>query len=358
MSIFAFLFQDSFDRMISRSKNHKIQHSKYIFVGIKLFLLIGILLDGIYSKGFPIFGNIQYQNFGMPVLHPIVVFISFFVSAYTVQLFCFRNISFKNMLLSLLISFMPGILAFSRASLLLSAIVVLNIFVYNYFEKIRIKVIFYLIVLALAAMYIFGITGNIRLNNQNQVETENPLDSSLIYQIGSANNSIKSDSVISPYFWPYIYLTSPTANLELAIDNNVKLNSDNEPRLLEFLITQFTPDFFYTKFYANYKNNVQMIGYNARITGVLTASTAFYGSFIEMGWIGIFMMSIVLLIFPIMYLYLLDKIQPGYTIIGISVLNCLYVLAIFDNPWSFSALSVQLFLLIIMSLFSRVKVKF
>ena len=66
-------------------------------------------------------------------------------------------------------------------------------------------------------------------------------------------------------------------------------------------------------------------------------------------------MLMFLLIFPMIYLLLIQNIDSKYFIYGLSILNTIYLLALFDNMFTLSVLSLQLFIPLISKLFKKNK---
>lgn len=334
--------------MIRDSENKKIRYSPLFFKVLIIIIILGTVMDGIYSRGFPIFGNVVYNTFGIPIIHPIIGILSVFLTIYSAQLLFVNKKKSSLIRIAFAFSLLPSILAFSRGTLILSLLIVVLMASYSGIRVVSIKNVITISILFFVSMFLFGVAGNYRLNNQIGIQKANLMDSSFVYELGGANEKVKDDSVISPFFWSYLYFTSPMANLQAALDDNLSLSDSTTE---EYLVTQFMPDVVSTKLYPNYKDSIQNNGYNSRVNGSLTVSTAFYGSFIQMGWTGVLLMSIFFLVFPIFYLLLIYKINPEFIIMSVSILNCLYLLSVFDNPWSFSAISVQLLLVILLAIF-------
>lgn len=351
------LFLPFFKKEVLLAKKSKFTLPRWIVVVLLLLIILGTVADRVYSNGFPLLGQVQYDNFGVPTLHAVIMVFATFTSIYSVQLICQKK-QWQFMLIVLLISLVPSFLSLSRGSLVMDMAMFVGIFLYSVDIKIMKKPISILIILVgVIILYGFGLVGNYRLNNQVKTETTNIFDSSLIYQIGSASSVVPSQSLAAPFFWSYLYLTSPTANLQSSINSEVRLSSSDRDGIKKLLITQYVPDVISSHVYPNYKNIVASYGYSTRVNGNLNVATTFYESFVQMGWMGMILMVLVYLCFPVIYLYLISKIQPKFFIMSLSVLNVMYVLAVFDNPWKFSALSLQLILIMLLGVFSKIKLK-
>jgi hypothetical protein len=73
----------------------------------------------------------------------------------------------------------------------------------------------------------------------------------------------------------------------------------------------------------------------------LTVSSVYAGSYVYLSWIGMVIMGIFIIIFPLFYISFLSK-KSKYYVTAIAILNSLYLFLIFDNMFSFSGLSLQL----------------
>lgn len=337
-----------FSRIILKARMSGIRYSRTLILFILIFILFGSLGDGMYSKGFPIIRHID--DYGIPMLHVITITLAMFLSAYSMQLFCYT--SKKIHLVIMFVSFIPNILGLSREGIILSSISVIIIYLLNKFNSIKPKVLVIVTLGGVLGAFIFGLAGNYRTNNQVGLKTTDIFDSSLIYQMGSANSDIPSVSKLSPFFWSYLYLTSPIANLQAAVNNNVEMDPEGNS-VQEFISTQFEPDVISSRMYPDYKNKVVMYGYSSRVSESLNVATTFYESYLQQGWLGMIIMASFFVIFPLLYLYFIYLINPGFVIIGMSILDVMYTMSVFDNPWAFSGISIQLILTLLLALTLR-----
>lgn len=350
MLIIGRLMLPQFTKGILSTRKIGIKQSKLTMGILILIITMGSFADGIYSKGYPLFKPMT--NYGIPTLHVIIIMLSTLLTLYSVQLFSLNKE--KKILFVTLYSFIPSLLALSRAGIILSLVMAAIIYILSNFNVIKFKIFMGLIIGSLVAAFLFGLAGNYRLNNQVGLKTTNVLDSSLIYQIGSANSKISSISPYAPFFWPYLYLTSPVANLQSAVSDNVSLNN-GENEISKYIVTQYTPDIVSKNLYPDYKDQVSISGYSTRVNINLNVATAFYESYLQLGWMGMIIMAVFFLLFPIVYLYLLYTINRGFSIIGIATLSTMYIMTIFDNPWAFSGISMQLILILFLALILKRK---
>jgi len=222
----------------------------------------------------------------------------------------------------------------------------------NSLKKIRIRTIALGIVILILGLYLFGLAGNYRMQNDYS-EKSSIEDSSLILNIGKANQKFQNSKIPDPLFWTYIYISSPISNLQLN-ENLVSIDSDdvNFKSMSEYIIVNFLPDVISNRVYSNLS-----IKYRPwLITPEFTASSAFIMPYLIMGWGGLYVFLLYLLFFPIVYLWIIKKIAVEYFDISLALVASMYLFMPFANFFAFSPLSLQLLLPIICSFIGRLKI--
>lgn len=315
---------------------------------------VGILLlsicEGIYSKGFPIFGQVNYKDYGIPSIHVILVTVdSFYILVLCDELFNFNKNS-KKIFMYICLALIPLIISLSRGSIVVLALSILFDYLFKQ-EKIKKRHFGRFVVLAMlliGSLYIFGISGNYRMNKNYNYEG-GLSNSSLILSIGKATNEFKNSGIPSPYFWTYSYTTSPIANLNL----NVSLNnySKNKISMNEFIMMNFVPDFIGKRLYPN-DNAIYAI---EKVTNEFTVGTVLATAFLMSNWIGLYLFVVVISLFPLIYCFLLKRWATDYIRFGMSVLCTVYILAVFSNFFVFTGLSLQLWFPFIVQFFKKIK---
>ena len=152
------------------------------------------------------------------------------------------------------------------------------------------------------------------------------------------SQSFINSKIPSPYFWDYIYLTSSIGNLQ----NMITYSQSSSTDIKKFVITQFFPDTISKKVYSDYSDEVKFNTFQYQISPSLNVGTIFYEPYYLFGWLGVYLMLFFLLVFPILYLLIIQNVESRYFIYGLSVLNTIYVFMLFDNMFTLSVLSLQL----------------
>jgi hypothetical protein len=288
--------------------------------------------------------GIHYElaDFGIPVFHPFLYTFSSFFSTYLFH--SYLSSKSKQNLQLYILSFLPFILLFGRGALLIN--VCSSLFLYiNLNFKIDlskgftiIKIFFVSTFFILSTFFVFGLAGNIRTAAVYERE-----DYNIILDIGKATTDFRNSIIPKEFFWSYLYIASPIGNLQQnVITSKVSNLTSNE--FFQFISNEIMPDFISKRL-----NEVFAFPKKIPILAAdeLNVSTVYTNSFLYLSWIGLFLMALFLLLFPIAYISRLGKNNPLY-LTGLSTLNTLYLFLMFDNMFAFSGLSFQLLYPLIM----------
>lgn len=345
-----FVFSIALFMGLSSRSTDSIESLKFSFSinnHVVLFIVfVMTYLDGRYSGGFPLLGSVQYDAYGMPTVHPILMVI---ISYFILNLFCIflTNKKYKKIaLLYIVFSMLLLSLALSRGTIVMTVLNCLWAYLYIRGSKIQINFgifkKFFLFLLVLLILMFFGISGNYRLNSQVGLEKNDPLDSSLILQIGDGPSEFNNKS-FGMFFWSYLYATCSLANLQNMININLN-NKVQDKGVSEFVVSQLLPDMVGKKVNPSISDNLNQYTSQYRIVPELNTGTTFFGSFYILHWFGMWLMAFFILLFPIIYLSLLEHFAKRYLVFGLVILNTMYSLLMFDNMFTFSGLSIQLLL--------------
>jgi hypothetical protein len=205
--------------------------------------------------------------------------------------------------------------------------------------------------LALPLLYLFGIAGNVRSMHQAG-RTESITSSDIILTIGDAKGSFRKSIIPKEYFWAYLYISSPLANLQrtIADSDSVDLTFG---RLLSFINFEIFPDFV-SKRISKFLE-VKKMGIN-RITPALAVGTVYAGSYVYLNWLGLVLMFSCTIFASFIYIILLKR-DSTFFITGIAILNTLVLFNMFSNMFSFSGVSFQLVYPLIFSFSKRRKIR-
>lgn len=346
--ILCWVFSLMFNSFVKHEKGTKWSlEYNYWYTLIVFIIALGTLMDGIYSHGFPLFGTIKYgDNYGIPTLHTFIAILDSYITYVLALMVTFNKSKRKRTAFAFTIAAICLVLPLSRMLIVLTFSNYLWSYLYLNLDKYKnIKFIqkLSLCILIICGMYIFGLLGNYRTNIQES-NNKSYTDSTMIYQIGVPSTNFINSRIPAPFFWDYIYGTSALANLQNII--NERGRSENTS-LSEFAITQFLPDVFGKNINSSEYENIKLRTYQYQVSPVLNVSTFLFKPYYLLGWFGIIAMIIFVLIFPVLYLLILNTLESNYIIIGISILNTIYAFLFFDNMFTISVLSLQLLLPVI-----------
>ena len=315
----------------------KISKNFYLkYVNIYIIFMLFYLLDFMYMGAIPLFSptDTGYRDFeGIPILHVLLITGNGF----------FSNILFENYLLFKkkffiilwILSFIPYILIFTRGSIIVGCITATLIFFsYNKFKK---TYLLRLILVSLIILYLFGVLGNIRLNQELYGEGIN--SSETILSFGLASETFRNSIIPDEYFWGYIYISSPMANLQ-NIMNQSKFDELTIPQAGIILLSECIPDTLNKRIFDIINLDVEVLQ-PPLLTPAFNVSTYYSVAGYWMGYLGLFFMYCYYIFLAYIYCSILMK-NNRYKIIGIATFSTLVYLSIFSNVYTCSGWSFQL----------------
>ncbi|WP_297521071.1 O-antigen polymerase [uncultured Clostridium sp.] len=305
--------------------------------------------DFIYAGYIPMFDMKKYLEFsGIPMVHVFIYTFNIFLGIYLFHIFISEK-TIKNFL-KYTITFLPAFLLVSRGMIMNIVIGSGIIFILKYgkwefYKKNFIK----LIIVCLVGLFGFGVYGNIRNNSINGAN--NKLDSSYIMSVGGAREEFKKSIIPKEYFWGYLYISSPLANLQnTIIEHKPKINGGN---FYKFLSNEVTIDFIAKRVFKNYEKNKSEKKIPL-ITPHLTVSTVYTGAYYYLGWLGVWLMFAILIGGSYLYMNFISDDNP-LRVIAIAMLCNLVALCAFSNMVNFSGMSFQLIFPILLEIYLKVK---
>ena len=302
-----------------------------------VFYFISILwiLSFIYNRGVPLLlvlrgAEYNYTEFGIPTLHVFVVTFTSFFSCYLFHVYI--STKKRKVLIYFLLTMIFPVLLFNRGMLMIN--IVSCIFIYlQYIKRLSFRKTLPLAFFLILVLYGFGVLGNIRQARPG----DDKYSSKPILSIAEADQDFIESKIPSEFIWSYLYISSPIGNLQHNID--VKNTLDFSPKtLILFLNNEFLFDFISKRINSIFGVTRE---HCLRFADFLTVGSTYSNSYIYLGWIGILIMGIFILFFPLVYLSLLKKKNVLY-VTGTSILGSLYLFLIFDNMFAFTGLSFQL----------------
>ncbi len=319
-------------------------------IGVTLFLYFLWIIEFIHAGGIPLFlillsKPFNYRTFGVPTLH---VFIVTFSSFYTAYLFHAYLVSRKKIILFFcILNLSVALLIMNRGMLLtnLSTLFFIYLLTKKSLENIlTLKKISILMVTIVILFFLFGAMGTMRVSR----EIKRLYDRSLVYEVGNATPAFQKSIIPSEFFWVYVYITSPLANLQYNIANTQpELNKENFFLLLN---NEVLPDAVSKRITAQFNLTEKQ---NYQIAENLNASTVFSGSFTYWGWAGVFLMLSLLLAIPFLFRFV-GLLESQWLITFLAMVNTLYLFLIFDNMISFTGFSFQLVYPVLLSLLNKI----
>ena len=297
--------------------------NKIILIGITL----GYAVEFAYNGGIPIVLILQgadydYVSFGIPTFH---VFLHTFTSFYGIYLFHqFLSSKNKKLLLYTLYTFIPHILIFNRGSLLMVFVSLLFVFLLS-IDRLKLKYLLGVLVIALFVLYYFGHLGNLRSAGG---------DNTYIPKVSQASEQFLSGKIPNEYFWGYAYIASPMANFQ----HNVNIVSPvpTFSNSLCFARSQLVFDFISKRL-----PGTCTVPNKERALSHFTVSTAFTESYCYIGWAGPVLLFLFGSFVAFFYLMILPR-SSKYYVSALAILLTIFMFNTFDNMWIFSGLSFQL----------------
>lgn len=283
----------------------------------------------------------DYKLFGIPTLHVLIVTLSSF---YTVFLF-HQYLSRRSLQIFFLfwLNLLAAVLIYNRGMLLFNISAAAVLFVI-YQGRLSREFVLWCLPGVLVLSLLFGVLGTLRVSHDAGTGYANDR----FLQTAGASEAFVQSAVPSEFFWVYLYVTSPLANLQ----TNVSLNDP-----LPFSHTSFAAwvnneilfDFI-SKRINSYTGDTRAI--QKRIHGPFNAPTVYSGSYSHLGWTGVILMSIFVLALPVIFVRILPLTSPFF-LTGYVLLTALFLFMIFDNTIRFTGLSFQLTYPVIFTIATR-----
>lgn len=320
-------------------KTTKAQTSvKLLLRGVRIIYFF-YFLEILYEGDFPLLAKligregIDYQEFGIPLLHGVLISFNSFLIAHSFSVY--MSTKNKKVLRYNLYLYIPALLIINRSIIVFGLLTSVFIFI-HFVGKVKIKNQIRLIILGFIGLYFFGIIGNLRSGGD------------FIYTQSKATPEFMNSSVPVEYYWTYLYVASPLANFQ---------NTINEKEITNY-------DF---KGFVFYENLPRIISKNlggplgierrdlVRIVPWLTVGTTYARSFSYLDWLGPYLLFISSLFIYIIVLLSVPR-KSSYHITTIAVLSVVIFLNIFTNMLIVTGISFQLVYCIIFAFFERKKI--
>ncbi len=311
-----------------------------------IFIYVLWSMDFLYEGGIPLLKIVlgqpyDYKQFGIPSLH---VFIVTFASFFTVYLFSLYLSSRDRVYLWLyLVNLTAALLIYSRAMLLFNIVASVFLFFLNGYS-LNWKRLAAMAAGFVMLIYAFGVLGTLRVSS----EIKSKYDPNIFMDIGNATVSFRRSIFPPEFFWGYVYFSSPLGNLQQNI-NTFEVPPFSAARLGGFINNELMLDFISKR--VNRITNTEREVENMIPEKPFNVSTVYSRSYSYLGWTGMAIMAIFVLLFPLLYLKLVPSNR--YTLTSIGILNTMYLFLFYDNTLRFTGLGLQLAYPFVIPLFER-----
>lgn len=298
------------------------------------FLYLLWIADFIREGGAPLYKIIfgipyDYKQFGVPSLHVLAVTFGSFYCIYLLHIYLTEHR--KKFLLLYVINMSAAILIYSRSMLFFN--LASSAFLYLLtLDKIPYKKMALAIPLIIVLFYFFGVVGTKRVS----FETNSKYDPGIFLETGRATNQFKNSIIPKEFFWPYIYISSPLANLQVNI-NTFPVKPISTKLVLEFFNNEILFESISKRI--NALAGVEREKENT-IKEPFNVSTVYSRGYSYLGWIGIVLTALIVLALPVFYLKAIRK-NP-YRLPALAILCTTYLFLTYDNTIRLMALGFQL----------------
>jgi len=270
--------------------------------------------------------DFDYRQFGIPMLHVVVVTFSSFYAVFLFHLYV--TLGKKEYLLLFVANLVPSVLIYNRGMMLF--ILTSAVFIFVHHRKISIKLILVGVIATVGFLFFFGVMGNFR----QVAHIKRGYSSDLFVEIIQPTDRFKNSGLAKEFLWGYTYISSPLANLETNIRDGHGSTSNKIP---EFFVNEMIPDFVAKRInrlfdFKDVKDH--------RIPGPFNVATVYSRSFSYLGWWGLFLMAGFIMILPWIYWWITPENE--YKLTGMAILSSMYLLLVFDNTIRFTGFSFQL----------------
>lgn len=270
------------------------------------------------------------SSYGVPLLFPILLNL-LMITAILYSYLLLQNFSNRKKLISRIIfSFLILFVFFSRGTIALTLISIFFLYLNN-MNKSNFRII-YLLIFGLVSVYLFGLMGNVRVQ-----------DSNFILRIAGVNSELFQKKIPSEFFWTYIYITSPLSNLEFTVITS----SHHQFNFISLFSFDMLPDLI-SKYFIDLSS---WRLYRPIVIDAFTVGTIYARPIFNSGIFGAYIIFFVLLFF--LTLIYLIKINSSILQVYNSLLCTFSFICIFTNPLVFTGTILPLVILFIFEFFLR-----
>jgi hypothetical protein len=321
---------------------------KPLVIWLVIFYLL-FLIEAAVAGTVPLIGyatgnvTIEYSEFGLPFIHVIIV--NGISALCTYATYCLKSTSVKKDKFKFLVicvsTFVPFILMFNRGGIIANIIGILILSLVT--SKRPIRLLLKCMISLIALLFLFGLAGNIRFGKSGMEK---------FAQVAKPSDTFTETHIPPEFLWSYIYIASPLANTQNTITNSNWSQSDSEDAQ-NFVIYECTPEII-SKRIAGEQDESNFANRAILISSSFTVASIYGRAYNYLGWTGLWLLFIFLLIFITINIKIIKKSSNYYFPMIVSV-DIIVVLNIFDNMLTFMGLVPQVFIFFLLYLFSRLR---
>ncbi len=183
-------------------------------IGIFLAIMGVFAVQVIANGGIPLLliaasTGFNYMDFGIPTIYVAFVGFCYFYAVFWFDLYLLGR--GKSFLVLAMAAFSTSLLILSRGQFIIT--LVAFTFVYVQRRGLDRKLLLGVVALVGACLWGFAFLGNLRAQGTS--------GESIILTVGEASDSFLNSDIPTELFWPYLYASSPLANLQLNVTNRV-----------------------------------------------------------------------------------------------------------------------------------------
>lgn len=305
-----------------------------------IILWILFAIDCVGSGDIPLLGylrgniTVSYKEFGVPVLH--VVLVNGLSCLVIYCYYAYRSVADKalkrKLMCAILTSYVPFALMFNRGAIL--SIMLGMFLIWLFSAKRPFRALGIITLSSIGILFAFGMLGNMRMGkNLNDI----------ILKIGKATDDFKKSSIPDEFFWGYLYIATPLANVQNTIDHTTKTMIDTKD-LEDMVMYEFTPDII-TKRIRGEKDKAYKSHRSNLLTDNLNATSVYGRVFKYMGWSGLWTMFGFILLFIFINMRIVPKDSSWFLPVLITI-DEIVVMNLFDNMFIFAGMIPQLLIFV------------
>ena len=315
----------------------KFYHTSPVISPVLITALLYLLwtADFVYEGGIPVLKillnqSYDYRLFGVPSLHVFTVTFSSFYIQYLFHTYLSQR---KRLLLFLyILNSFAAILIYSRSMLFFN--LAGSFFLYLFYaDKTAYRRLLILLPVGVIILYFFGVAGNKRV----AFESGKPYDTVSFLDIGRATPGCHDSGIPNEFFWTYIYISSPLANLQ------ANINSKTVPPITFLRVLECINNEYLFESLSKRINAAAGIERENEITikHPFNVSTVYSRSYSYLGWAGVIGMGLFVVLLPVLYNKMLSRDNP-YVLTGQAILCTVYLFMFYDNTIRLMGLGFQL----------------